>query len=46
MERSRKRIEGMIRQREMEVEGSLKKGNQANDWAITGPGGKFMKIYS
>jgi len=36
----------MIREREMGVEGSLKKENQANGWAITGPGGKFMKIYS
>lgn len=32
--------------KEVEVEGRLKKGNQANGWAITGPGGKFMKIYS
>jgi len=32
--------------RRVEVEGRLKKGNQANGWAITGPGEKFMKIYS
>jgi hypothetical protein len=36
---------GQIRE-EMVAGGELKKGNQANGWAITGPGGKFMKIYS